>query len=303
MSIKGILGAAISLILLTGATYAAGTLYLESAARERAEIIIGDLRKRGATVTYAGIDSALLSSGLSIRDVRIVTPTKQTYRIRSIDVRNFDWQNPEQPRHVDIRLNGVAVDPSGLAMLPKEFRDLFGGDTRFDFDVQHRYDPQTRTIELKKFTLSGEKLGTLTLSFKIGNFTMPQGQLMQNGQPSPMVLMQLFAGGTTFDGAAVRFSDSGLVDRLFKAYAAKEGEEEAKVKADMIRSLRRERRRVKFAIQRELIDALIGFIQKPGTIAIVSKPPQPIPVGRFISRFAANPDGVKSMLGLTIERQ
>ncbi|MBI1866061.1 MAG: hypothetical protein HYR98_10110, partial [Nitrospirae bacterium] len=91
---------------------------------------------------------------------------------------------------------------------------------------------------------------------------------------------QLLSAGsqTTLVHASLAFRDKSLVSRLLKAYAADRNISEAEALVRVLRDLRAERDRARDPLEREALEALLRFVERPSEIRFAAEPVRPVPL-------------------------
>jgi hypothetical protein len=95
----------------------------------------------------------------------------------------------------------------------------------------------------------------------------------------------LSASTVTLAHASLAFRDRSLVSRLLKAYAAERGISEADALARVLADLKAERQRTRDPVEREALDALLRFVERPGEIRLAMEPERPVPLLGTVTRF------------------
>ena len=138
--------------------------------------------------------------------------------------------------------------------------------------------------------LAVSDLGDVLVNLKLGN--VPTGGI---GDAAAL----LSAGTTTtLVHASISFKDRSLVSRLLKAYAAERNISEADALARVLRDLKFERDAARDAVERDALDALIRFIERPSEIRMALDPARPVPLLAMGLQFLGGRSFAKDTFGL-----
>lgn len=285
-----------------GAAYLAAEYFANDTLRERAEIFAQHMRKHTHDFRYGSVAASALSQSIVMRDVSIEVAGGERINVESLTIKNFDWRNGGRPHHAEFVFARADL-PSRLiaeyVRLPMASRDETQrvldragyGRTVGDVHVAYRFDQETQDFELKDSRVDIPGLGTFTLNLKLGNVSTIE-------LDNPAVLMGL-ALQVTLKTASFSFRDRSLVSRVVKAYALERGLGEAEAHARLLQDLRAERDRQYDPLQRDFIEALARFVERPSELGIHLDPPAPFPL---LSLFLTGSDSaqLKQRLGLSI---
>ncbi len=287
---------------LLGGAYVTVDLIANQRVQERADIFARYMQQHTRGFHYGSVGASTLSQSVVMRDVAIEMPSGDRIKVESITIKNFDWRNGARPRYAEFVIEradlpaNLIAEYAGIPAISRleavRLLDRAGyGRTRGDVRVAYRFNEEKQEFELKDNRVDIPGLGTLTLNLKFGN--VPTIALND-----PAVLPGL-ALQVTLVGASLSFRDQSLVSRIVKAYAVERGLSEAEAHAQLLAELRAERDRQHDPMQRELIDAVARFVERPGELGIELNPPAPFPL---LSLFFSTSGGsqLKQRLGLSI---
>jgi hypothetical protein len=278
---------------------------------ERAQIFARDMRKVTKEFRYGSVRADLLSQSIVMTNVEFVTMNGDRIKAESVTVKDFDWRISGPPRYADIEVKRADVPSTALTNLARasgQFASIIGvatgpatdaqrildragyKRTTSDFFVRYRLDEETGEFELKDVQLAVSELGEVVLNLKLGN--VPQRSIKDGAA-------LLSAGtATTLVHASLSFKDRSLVSRLLKAYAADRNISEAEALSRVLRDLRADRDRTRDTVEREALNALLQFIERPNEIRVALDPARPTPLLAMGLQFLGGRSIAKEAFGL-----
>jgi hypothetical protein len=300
-----------ALVAVGGGGYFAADHFANAKVREQAQIFARDMRKVTKEFRYGAVRADLLAQSIVMTDVEFVTLDGDRIKAASVAVKDFDWRNGGTPRYADIEIKRAQVPSTALTSLvraSKQLGSIIGVSTgpatdaqrlldragykrtTSDFFVRYRLDEETGQFELTDVQLAVSDLGDVVVNLKLGN--VPARGIRDGAA--------LLSAGTTTTlvHASVSFKDRSLVSRLLKAYAAERNISEADALARVLHDLRAERARARDAIDREALDALIRFIERPTEIKVALDPARPVPLLAMGLQFLGGRSFAKNAFGL-----
>jgi hypothetical protein len=300
-----------ALVAVGGGGYFAADHFANAKVREQAQIFARDMRKVTKEFRYGAVRADLLAQSIVMTDVEFVTLDGDRIKAASVAVKDFDWRNGGTPRYADIEIKRAQVPSTALTSLArasKQLGSIIGVSTgpaadaqrlldragykrtTSDFFVRYRLDEETGQFELTDVQLAVSDLGDVVVNLKLGN--VPARGIRDGAA--------LLSAGTTTTlvHASVSFKDRSLVSRLLKAYAAERNISEADALARVLHDLRAERARARDAIDREALDALIRFIERPTEIKVALDPARPVPLLAMGLQFLGGRSFAKNAFGL-----
>lgn len=287
---------AVVLLLAAAAVAFIYTGGLGGDAEERAQIIRARLAERAATVAYENPQSGI-DSDLTLDNLRLTFEQGGQLTAERLTVQEYDWENPEQPNFLDIRVRAMRlIAPQGQAaesLSPFMRSGLMTGELTTDARVRYRQDPEARTLEIEQSSET-DGVGDTRFFLKVGNWS-PQNIDLENQENAGRIALQL-----TLVRMEVRFEDRGLMERLHQARGQEENISAEEAKARTLNELLRERNQADNDLSREMLDAAIQFVQNPGTFRVAAEPEAPFPMMGMML-LLGDPDRLKRQLGLTVE--
>jgi hypothetical protein len=300
-----------ALALVGAGGYIAADHFANAKVQERAEIFARDMRKVTREFRYGAVRADLLARSIVMTNVEFVTLDGDRIRAESVAVKDFDWRNRGTPRYADIEIKRADVPSSALTSLARasgQLGSIIGVSTgpaadaqrlldragykrtTSDFFVRYRLDEETGEFELRDVQLAVSDLGEVLVNLKLGN--VPKSGIRDGAE--------LLSAGTTTTlvHASVSFKDRSLVSRLLKAYAAERNISEADALTRVLRDLKADRDRARDAVEREALDALVRFIERPSEIKMALEPSRPVPLLAMGLQFLGGRSFAKDAFGL-----
>jgi hypothetical protein len=298
-------------VAVGGGGYFAADHFANAKVREQAQIFARDMRKFTKEFRYGAVRADLLSQSIVMTDVEFVTLDGDRIKAASVAVKDFDWRSRGAPRYADIEIKRAQVPSTALTSLARasnQLGSIIGVSTgpaadaqrlldragykrtTSDIFVRYRLDEDTGQFELSDVQLAVSDLGDVVVSLKLGN--VPTRGIRDGAA--------LLSAGTTTTlvHASVSFKDRSLVSRLLKAYAAERNISEAEALQRVLRDLRADRGRARDAIEREALDALIRFVERPTEIKVALDPARPVPLLAMGLQFIGGRSFAKDAFGL-----
>lgn len=293
--------------------YFAADHFANAKVEQQAQKFARDMRKVTKEFRYGSVRADLLSQTIVMTNVEFVTLDGDRIRAESVAVKDFDWRSGGTPRYADIEIKRAQVPSTALTSLARASNQLGSiigvstgpaagaqrlldragyGRTTSDLFVRYRLDEETGQFELRDVQLAVSDLGEVLVNLRLGN--VPARGIRDGAA--------LLSAGTTTTlvHASVSFKDRSLVSRLLKAYAAERNLSEADALARVLADLRAERARARDAIEREALDALIRFVERPSEIRVALEPARPVPLLAMGLQFLGGRSFAKDAFGLKI---
>lgn len=262
--------------------------------QKRADLLLKGVTESGGKVKYGAVEKGEGKDGLVIRELEITGPDGKSVKIERIDVRGFDWANPNQPSHMNVSLKKLVVPSSALE---KEVTDLGVTSLTINADFDYKFDDDKKTFEISGIVIDVVELGELKLSLKLAGIASGdlKTALGGTGEDGTKLLAQL-----SIVGASIAFKDKSLTERLIRADAKKKGISEAEAKKQMLDALAAQKQQAQDDATKEVIDLAVKFLNTPGVIELAANPASPANVMATFMAVMGSPATLKQMLGLTI---
>ncbi len=275
--------------------------------KKRADAILKSIGDSGSKVAYGGVEAGDGKDGLVIKDVEITSTEGKSVKIERIEIRDYDWENPQQPLRMDMSIKKLSVP---AAALDKEVTDLGVTGLTINADMAYKLDEEKKTIDVSKIVFDVVELGELKLTFKLAGIAPSDFKDAMGGdkgekkdaKPGDDGAMKLLAQ-VRLVGASISFKDKSLIERLIRADAKKKNISEAEAKKKILEELAEHRKQATDDATKEVLDLAVKFLNKPGVIELAAKPAAPVNLMAALLALMGSPGTIKEMLGLTLTVQ
>lgn len=262
--------------------------------QKRVDALVKGLTSNGGKVKY-GSAAAEGKDGVILKDVELTSADGKTMKAEAIIVRDYDWDNPDQPTSMDMSIKKLVVPASALE---KEVTDLGVTQLTINADIAYELDDDKKTFELSTLTLDIAELGEIQVKLKLAGIASGDLKGALGAKPGDDTGMKLLAQ-LALESASITFKDKSLTQRLIAADAKKKGMSEADAKKKMLEELAAQKKEAQDDATKEVIDLAVKFLNSPGTIELIAKPSAPANLMAVVMGLAANPAQAKQVLGLT----
>jgi hypothetical protein len=278
--------------------------------QQRADRILDVLRGGGAKVSYGSAEAGAAPGSLVLKNIQIDTRDHRKMAIAEVDVRDFDWDHPKQPRHVDLTFSKLEIAVSQLDFEAQQnFKDLGLTSLTIGGTLDYAFDDAGSAFEVKKAAIDVAELGELRFRFKLTGITpgdietatgmRSPARAAQKGGAHPDVLMSLLSR-LNIAGADVAFKDKSLVERMIRSDAKKKSMSEHAARTQILDGLAEERSKAEDDVTREILDAAIKFVKNPGEIELTATPPEPANLMMAFMTVMGNRTTFKQLIGLAV---
>ncbi len=278
---------------------------VQSDLQKRADALLKGITEGGGKAKYGAIEPGASKEGLVIKDAEITSPDNKTVKIERVEVRDFDWENPNQPARMDLSIKKLVIPASSLE---KDVADLGVTSLTINADFAYKLDDAKKTFEVSGIAIDIVELGELKLQLKLagiasgdlkgvlgGDKDAKRGDAKPGEDAATKLLAQLM-----IVGASISFKDKSLVERLIRADAKKKNISEAEAKRKMLDDLAEQKKEATDDATRELFDAATKFLTNPGTIELAANPGSPVNVMAAFLAMMGSPGAIKQMLGIAL---
>jgi hypothetical protein len=139
------------------------------------------------------------------------------------------------------------------------------------------------TAALEKLEIFGPQVGKLSLSYAVSNYQPSKA-------PPEEPLAPLLAA--SIDNVEIGWQDEGLTQRALSAGARQQRVSITQLKAGLAQQMRQTMQAFGNSPRiAELSNALLAYLEKPGTLVISAKPQKPVPVTDLIVLLDGGPGG------------
>lgn len=261
---------------------------------ERTEAARGLLAKLGLKAKFGAVEAGDRDESLVIRDVELDDAGRRKHTIERIEIRRFDWREPEHPRYLAARIAKLVVQLDGAAQ-----EAAFGfASLTADLELEYRFDDAEKTFEIGRLVVDVAELGKLRLRLKIldvphADYRHYMAMRDRSGPDYETAMARLAVAN--FAGATLSFRDKSLIERLVRRRAKAKGISDEAAKAGLLAELAAARAKADDAALRELFDAAAKFVAAPGEISVSANPPPGISL-MMLTLVMLNP----AILGLSV---
>jgi hypothetical protein len=283
--VLGLVGAAV----IVGGGLVGYQAYVEQQAEQRIEAAIRELPPN-VKVEYGEVEVGPLGQDLSVKDVQLVIGDGNPIRIAEVQLLDVDSDN-EPPNYLHAKALGIrqdlaAMDDQQAAMLRKLGYEQIQGN----YELQYRYNPQTKALDLQELRGELQNMGSLTLRMQLDNFELE----------NPAV-----AAGTEFPEFELRqmmlsYQDDSLVRRVIAQGAQEQGVTEEQFVEKILQDLDAQTADLQDPFFTKVRDALKEFIRNPGTLTITANPAQAVPVMEIVASAMIRPADLPQELNMDI---
>ena len=276
---------------------------VQSDLQKRADALLQGIGEGGGKVKYGAVEPGATKDGLVIKDVEITSPDNKTLKIERIEVRDFDWEHPKEPKRLDMSVKRLVIPADALE---KEAADLGLTSLTVNADFAYAIDEAKKTFEITGVAIDIVELGELKIKLKLAGVVLgdiknaiggekKEGEKKEGDDGAMKALAQI-----AVVGASITFKDKSLVERMIRADAKKKNISEAEAKQKMLEELAEQKKKAEDDATREVIDLAVKFLTKPGEIEISADPAAPANIMATFMALMGNPASVKEMLGLKL---
>lgn len=147
------------------------------------------------------------------------------------------------------------------------------GPVTADLFLDYNYDPDIRTLTIRRFMFNARDLGTVSLASQIGNIDLEKA-----------ALYLIIPHTLIFNGFTTVYSDHSLLSRWTAAMASRRDMTPGEFSEVLQANLRRDALRARNGGDRtiaEALDALAAFQKRPDHLNLEARPKNPLPFGRL----------------------
>jgi hypothetical protein len=160
-----------------------------------------------------------------------------------------------------------------------------------NFNLEYAWDAQAKTVSLTNITLGADEAAKLSVSLVVAGVDLSQ---IQTAEQAPALLST-----ATFQRAEIVLEDASLADRALKFFAAAQAMEPEQLRAMLIEQARMQGQMLgSTPAGAAIVDAVVAFIAKPGTLTLTAAPATPIPLMALAGPAMSDPGQVIDMLNL-----
>jgi hypothetical protein len=254
--------------------------------------------------------AALRYDGPSARVASVLPASLQSL---TVDVSGGD-KDAVLPRRSRINMRGLTIDVDKMkakdAVLKEALKDMGYQSIQANVDYECTIDEQAQKAETilnvdlpemggMRFEL---ELGGLGPLLAIGASKSLWAMGPQGLAPEAWAALGVGALALTVNRASIGYEDHSLASRSLAAAAHKRGISEEQVRAEALNIMETQRRTMKEKIERQVMDAALAFIKKPGVITANARPEPPVSYAELAALgLSGNYAELLKRLKLTVE--
>lgn len=238
---------------------------------------------------------------MSLDDLAIAEADAEPVTVDGVEVEitRFDG---EEPRAAVVEVDDITV-PMG-AIDDEDSRaqlEALGYDgVRLDFDADVDWEAASGALSVRKFELTGEDMGVISVVASLGGLTEAVIEQLQADQEDFQEMMAVL-GNVTIGNLSISYDDGGLAPKLLDYTAEQQGTDTATLVAgltaalpDMLAVLDNQ------AFQDQIERAVSAFLGNPQSLTVVAEPPAPVPVPQIAGVAMMAPQTLPSVLNVRV---
>lgn len=284
IAVLGVVGGAIALAI-------GGQAYVSYAATKEVNQAI-DSVSEFVTVDYKKVNASLLGGGTHVKDI-VISPvgSGEQYSVDEVVVYDYDKTADDIPKHVNIAVNGMALDLAGMGENANALKE-FGYDKALSVNFATDYQYQEAEKEVRQnIKLGAKDVGDLDVNLDLANVSM---------NPATMASMPFSMFGMVLNAAKITYDDDSLVTRMFETAAAANGVSVAELKKQAIANLEAELASGKAGLTKELVAEMKNFINDPKGFSVSMNPAKPVPLSELMTT-GGDADKIMKLLNVRFE--
>ena len=301
-------------LVIRQATVEDGSLKAESIVMD--DVTVSDEKGSKLTIANGRTEGAVMPSAEAIKaagddevqpsfdnvlltDVEFTTEDGVTVPVSTIQAEVGKDANGV-PTSGSMKITNIVLSKESLGAEGKKAMDRFGYDTvTFSVVLDGAYDPASGDATIKEIKLSGEDVGTLTITGGFGGLTPQVLAQLQSGGNSQQQMGAL--QGVSVQNLAIRFDDDSITKRALAAQGKEMGGASAEEVAEqlsaglpmMLRFLQNK------AFEEQVAKAAGTFLREQGSILIEAKPAQSVTFAQIFGLMMA-PQALPSVLAVEV---
>jgi hypothetical protein len=283
--VLGLVGAAV----IVGGGLVGYQAYVEQQAEQRIEAAVRELPPN-VKVDYGEVEVGPLGQDLSVKDVQLVIGDGNPIRIAEVRLLDVDTGN-EPPNYLHAKALGIrqdlaAMDDQQAAMLRKLGYEQIQGN----YELQYRYNPQTKALDLQELRGELQNMGSLTLRMQLDNFELENPAVAVGTEFPEFELRQM----------TLSYQDDSLVRRVIAQGAQEQGVTEEQFVEKIVQDIDAQTADLQDPFFTKVRDATKEFIRNPGTLIITADPAQAVPVMEIVASAMIRPADLPQELNMDI---
>ena len=281
--------AVIGLVVVLAAGLFAFKAYADKQAEENVRASF-DKMKDVMDVQYRDVSVDMIDRNVHIKGLTL-TPKGEARSVTVDEVIMYGADDKNEiPHFIHMAANGFNVPVAELGEGAKPMKEMGYDRITANLEVDYVYDPEQKRFHLKQWTGGANDMGSIEISFQIGNFDMAAAS-------NPLAFLFSLPQMEIY-GASVTYQDASLVNRVIAQAAREQKSDVATLKGRFNQEIDREIARETDDFTRQALLAIKGFMNDPKRIAITASPELPVSFDQL--QKARDPKEVIRMLNVTI---
>lgn len=289
------------LLILTGGLLVS-TYFIQDQVEKRATVALTKGFAQASALgelKFSKLKFSLFRQRIHLYDVTAkLKSSGETLTIGRASIGGIDWESLKQmaltrkpviPQTLFVQLDGIEIPSRLVGEQVHGFLKSLGYENLVVSSyIQIARDANSKTFSLEHFEVEADDLGSVDLSFSIGNLTLPTSQQLTTLKRDPKKFFTEASDLTklTLNGFEFTFKDDSFVERATKAFTAM-GESSPMALVELAiksnspspfkqRDVAATKAQVDFVLP--ALETLKTFLKRPSSITVASRPRQAIPV-------------------------
>lgn len=158
------------------------------------------------------------------------------------------------------------------ASAPKELKEYLvmvgEDDLVFNFAIKARSNYAQQLLEVQQISLEGRGLGKFEMGMKAKHVKLDPAK--------PEEFEKTLNETATLDSFTVSYKDEAFTSSIFTNMAKQQKSTVEKLQAESIAQIKANMAQAKSPLYKKFLQAAIGFLERPGEMKLVAKPPKPV---------------------------
>ena len=273
------------------ALFVGAQAYVSYAATKEVDKAIGSVSEF-VKVDYRKVNASLLGGGTHVKDV-VISPvgSSKQYSMDEVVVYDYDKTADDIPKHVNVAVNGMALDLASMGANADAFKELgYDKALSVNFATDYQYQEAEKEVS-QRFKLGAKDVGNLDVNLDLANVSM---------DTATVASMPFSMFGMVLNEAKITYDDDSLVTRMFDTAAAANGVSVAELKKQAIANLEAELASGKAGLTKEIVAEMKDFINDPKGFSISMNPPKPVPLSELMTT-GGDADKIIKLLNVRFE--
>ena len=231
---------------------------------------------------------------IKVDGIDVVAKGDKNVKIDTMTMENFK-QVGGIPASLTFNVSGItmAVNQLDDPKAQETFKQLGYEKVVADLGFDYNWDAEKKQLNLKKLSLGGPDMGTLSLSLSLDGVDLAAIKNVND-------LMGLM-GTLMFTNAELSYTDASLMERVLKMVAAMQGTDPETMRQGLIQQLSAMQQMMDPTPEgQKMAESLVAFIKEPKSLLISAKPEAPVPAMMLVGQAQTQPMELAKSLNLTL---